>query len=108
MSDYLNVLPLALLTRMVRTNDTLMALVPLLEDPPWVRRRNKKTEKSIGNVWTAVEPRDRLRLTQHDAQVRSKLASLSGCESLYTHAAFSTFFWQNVQNALQLVAAAHV
>jgi len=90
LSDYLNVLPLALLTRMVRTNDTLMALVPLLEDPPWVRRRNKKTEKFIGNVWTAVEPRDRLRLTQHDAQVRSKLASVNGCDSLYTHAAFST------------------
>ena len=53
---------------MVRTNDTLMALVPLLEDPPWVRKRNKKTEKFIGNVWTAVEPKERLRLTQHDAQ----------------------------------------
>lgn len=69
LSDYLSVLPLGLLTRMVRTNDTLMALVPLLEDPPWVRRRNKKTEKFIGNVWTGVEARDRLRLTQHDAQV---------------------------------------
>lgn len=69
LSDYLNVLPLGLLTRMVRTNDTLMALVPLLEDPPWVRRRNKQTEKRIGNVWTAVAPRDRLRLTQQDAQV---------------------------------------
>ena len=73
-------LPLALLTRMVRTNDTLMVLVPLLEDPPWVRRRNKKTEKFIGNVWTAVETRDRLRLTQHDAQVRSKLACVNGVE----------------------------
>ena len=82
---------------MVRTNDTLMALVPLLEEPPWVRRRNKKTEKFIGNVWTAVEPRDRLRLTQHDAQVRSSLALLSGCD---THAAVSTYFlWQDVQNA---------
>ena len=54
---------------MVRTNDTLMALVPLLEDPPWVRRRKNQTEKRIGNVWTAVAPRDRLRLTQQDAQV---------------------------------------
>lgn len=55
---------------MVKANDTLMALIPLFEDPPWVRRRNKKVEKYIGNVWTAVEPKDRLRVTQHDAQVR--------------------------------------
>ncbi|KAA6426414.1 MAG: zinc finger MYND domain-containing 10-like [Trebouxia sp. A1-2] len=74
--DYLNVLPLALLTRLVTTNDTLMALVPLLEDPPWVRRRNKKTEKFIGNVWTAIESRDRLKLTQHDAQVWLMLNNL--------------------------------
>lgn len=72
LSDYLNSLPLGVLTRMVRTNDTLMALVPLLEEPPWVRKRNKKTEKFIGNVWTAVEPKDRLRLTQHDAQASAK------------------------------------
>lgn len=60
---------------MVRTNDTLMALVPLLEDPPWVRKRNKKTEKFIGNVWTAVEPKELLRLTQHDAQVNDSCLS---------------------------------
>lgn len=70
LSDYIDVLPLGTLTRMVKANDTLMALVPLLEDPPWVRRRNKKLEKYVGNVWTAVDPRDRLQLTQHDAQVR--------------------------------------
>ena len=72
LSDYLNSLPLGVLTRLVRTNDTLMALVPLLEEPPWVRKRNRKTEKFIGNVWTAVEPKERLRLTQHDAQAREK------------------------------------
>ena len=72
LSDYLNCLPLGVLTRLVRTNDTLMALVPLLEEPPWVRKRNKKTEKFIGNVWAAVEPKERLRLTQHDAQASEK------------------------------------
>ena len=72
-SDYLHVLPLGVLTRMVARNDTLMALLPLLEDPPWVRRRGSKTEKFIGNVWKAVEPRDRLRLTQQDAQVHYPL-----------------------------------
>lgn len=70
LSDYIDVLPLGIVTRMVKANDTLMALIPLFEDPPWVRRRNKKVEKYIGNVWTAVEPKDRLRITQHDAQVR--------------------------------------
>lgn len=70
LSDYIDVLPLGIVTRMVEANDTLMALIPLLENPPWVRRRNKRVEKFIGNVWVAVEPKDRLRLTQHDAQVR--------------------------------------
>lgn len=61
---------MGLLSRMLSTNDTIMALVPLLDSPPWVRRTPKgKLEKFVGNTWTAVDPADRLKLTQTDAQV---------------------------------------
>jgi len=39
LTDGLTTLPMGLLSRIVSTNDTLMALVPLLDQPPWVRRR---------------------------------------------------------------------
>eukprot|EP00983_Pelagomonas_calceolata_P097587 1158266-Pelagomonas_calceolata.AAC.1 len=39
LTDGLTTLPMGLLSRVVATNDTLMALVPLLDQPPWVRRR---------------------------------------------------------------------
>jgi len=39
LTDGLNTLPMGLLSRVVATNDTLMALVPLLDQPPWTRRR---------------------------------------------------------------------
>jgi hypothetical protein len=63
---------MGLLSRLVSTNDTLMALVPLLDAPPWVRRRGSgksaRTEKWIHNAWETVAPSDRLRLTQADGQ----------------------------------------
>jgi hypothetical protein len=55
----------------VSTNDTAMALLPLLDRPPWVRRgRGGATEKFVGGSWQAVEARERHRLTQLDGQVR--------------------------------------
>ncbi|KAL4856193.1 Zinc finger MYND domain-containing protein 10 [Chlorella vulgaris] len=54
----------------VSSNDTAMALLPLLDQPPWVRRSKAgATEKFVGGSWRAVEPRERHRLTQHDGQV---------------------------------------
>ena len=54
----------------VSTNDTAMALLPLLERPPWVRRgKGGATEKFAGGAWQAVEARERHRLTQQDGQV---------------------------------------
>lgn len=59
-----------LLPLQASTNDTAMALLPLLDRPPWVRRgRGGATEKFVGGSWQAVEPRDRHRLTQLDGQV---------------------------------------
>lgn len=38
LTDYLAQLPLSLTTRMMNTSDMIMALVPLLDNPPWVRQ----------------------------------------------------------------------
>ncbi|PNW79580.1 hypothetical protein CHLRE_08g358751v5 [Chlamydomonas reinhardtii] len=79
-TDALPRMPLGALTRAVSVNDTLMALLPLLDRPPWVRTRqplDPKTgakgrpvlEKWVGNRWAVVPPADRLKITQTDGQV---------------------------------------
>jgi hypothetical protein len=63
---------MGLLSRMMSTNDTLMALLPLLERPPWVRKRAGRMERWCvegGMRWAAVEAADRLKLGQYDIQV---------------------------------------
>ena len=65
--------PLGMISRLVSTNDTLMALLPLLERPPWVRRRAGRTERwgvEGGMRWSAVEAEDRLKLGQYEIQVQ--------------------------------------
>ena len=69
LSDNLPRLGLGLMGRLLSSNDTIMALLPLVDNPPWVRRRGSKQEKFVGNKWVVVEPGERLRLTQQDAQV---------------------------------------
>ena len=54
----------------VSTNDTAMALLPLLERPPWVRRgKGNALERFSGGAWQAVEAAERHRLGQQDGQV---------------------------------------
>ncbi|EFJ40689.1 hypothetical protein VOLCADRAFT_31395, partial [Volvox carteri f. nagariensis] len=59
-TDSLAGMPMGALSRVVSTNDTLMALIPLLDKPPW---------KWVGNRWVVVPPADRLKITQTDGQV---------------------------------------
>ncbi|KAG2431018.1 hypothetical protein HYH02_013547 [Chlamydomonas schloesseri] len=86
-TDALPRMPMGALTRVVSVNDTLMALLPLLDRPPWVRTRqpvDPKTgakgrpvlEKWAGNRWAAVAPADRLKITQTDGQVWLALTNL--------------------------------
>ena len=56
------------------TNDTIMALLPLLDEPPWQRRRKRQLERYIHSRWVPVEPRDRLKLALPEAQVTSASA----------------------------------
>lgn len=67
-------LPLCLHSSLLQasTNDTALALLPLLERPPWVRRgRGGALQRCVGSAWHAVPPADRQRLGQYDGQVCS-------------------------------------
>lgn len=89
LTDYMTDLAPCVIARTLDTNDEIMLLVPLLEDPPWVRRRKKKppqppheegkpappppkpqriTEKYIDGRWAVVEKDERARITPIDAQ----------------------------------------
>lgn len=62
--------PLARPRTQVSTNDTPMALLPLLDRPPWVRRgRGGALERFSAGAWAAVEPAERHRVGQQDGQV---------------------------------------
>ncbi|KAL6764744.1 hypothetical protein V8C86DRAFT_1823479, partial [Haematococcus lacustris] len=80
LTDHVTRLPLGLLSRLLSTNDTPMVLAPLVDDPPWVRRRGKgksaRLEKWVHNEWRVVEAADRLRITQADGQVWLALNNL--------------------------------
>jgi hypothetical protein len=57
----------------VSTNDTLMALLPLIDRPPWVRRRKGKLERwetAGGMAWKAVDAADRMKIGSWELQVR--------------------------------------
>eukprot|EP00873_Tetraselmis_striata_P028698 jgi/Tetstr1/448962/TSEL_036187.t1 len=69
LTDHVKLLPLGVVGRMVNTCDVLMALVPLLDNPPWVRRRKGETQKFVQNKWASVERAERMKLTPADAQV---------------------------------------
>lgn len=63
-------------TRILDTHDYLQMMVPLIDEPPWTRRRrvsNKKDdivwEKLYDNFeWRKVEPKQLLQITEYEAQ----------------------------------------
>ncbi|KAG1671405.1 hypothetical protein FOA52_011902 [Chlamydomonas sp. UWO 241] len=72
LTDAMPTAPMGLLGRLVSTNDTLMALLPLIERPPWVRRRKGKLERwetAGGMAWKAVDAADRLKIGQWELQL---------------------------------------
>ncbi len=48
LTDHMGTLPLGLLSRLAGGHDTLMALVPLADRPPWVRMRRGKVRGAGG------------------------------------------------------------
>jgi len=83
-------LPLALLARMLDYHDLPLTMVPLLENPPWVRRVRREGaaggggggsspltwQKYVGRVWRDAPPAELLRLTPLEGQPWLALRSL--------------------------------
>lgn len=70
LTDHMNLMPLGVTSRMLHTHDILLALVPLVENPPWTRRRQGgQTEKFIDQKWSRVTQQDLPLLTKLEGQV---------------------------------------
>lgn len=86
-SDYATKMPLSVLTRLLDTHDVSLLMVPLIENPPWVRRGTRSVlvpadkegeahssksktvwQKYVDHKWVDVEPRDLLKLTKLEGQ----------------------------------------
>lgn len=67
-TEHADVLPLSVLSRLTDTHDFLILLIPLIENPPWTRRVEKKWQKVINHAWKDVEPIDLLRVTKLEGQ----------------------------------------
>ena len=76
-SDHLNALPLAVMTRVLNTLDVPCSLASLMSVRPFDRRtRDGEDEKFFDGKWTPVPPGDRLRMTKTEGQVWLALYNL--------------------------------
>ena len=76
--EFIDSLSLGAQTRMLDSHDFLLLMIPLIEEPPWTRRRLLPTgkeetpkhvwEKLIDNKWETVLPSDLLQMTKYEAQ----------------------------------------
>jgi hypothetical protein len=55
LTDHMSQLPMGLIGRLLSTNDTIMALIPLLDNPPWVRQNRGKVCRLNSLVGSAVQ-----------------------------------------------------
>ena len=75
MTDHADKLSFSALSRLYNTHDIPMLMVPLIENPPWVRKRKAEGkgkgvvwEKLIDRVWKEVPQSDLLKLSPLEAQ----------------------------------------
>lgn len=69
-TQHISKLPPSIMTRVLDTHDFLLLMVPLLENPPWVRRTDEGVwQKYISQRWQEVKPENLLRLTRLEGQV---------------------------------------
>ncbi len=68
-SEHIPKLPLSAYTRVLDTHDVPLAMVPLIENPPWTKRApNGKWYKYANQAWTEVPVRELLKLTPTEGQ----------------------------------------
>lgn len=65
LSDHLTALPLGLMSRLLSGHDAVMALLPLVESPPWVRSRKGGKVSSLHTRSWGVQRGKRLHQTDH-------------------------------------------
>lgn len=89
-TEYTNEMDLCVLARLLDTHDAIVQLVPLLEDKPWVRRRESAVKPDSGDgvraravmevhdrgSWREMEASERQRIGSVDAQVWLSLNNL--------------------------------
>lgn len=86
LTDNIATLPLSVMDRILNGHDFILSLVPLVENPPWTRRRGSKLEKFVDQKWVAVNPRDRFKLTATEGQVWLSIYNLmmdTDCRNKY-------------------------
>jgi hypothetical protein len=69
MTGAVSTLPISVVTRIGKHHDVISVLVPLLESPPWVRENGQRGERREGSQWVTIQPSDRFKLSNIDAQV---------------------------------------
>lgn len=76
MTEYITSLDPGVMVRILDTNDVIMALIPMLNRPPWERVRKGNTERYEDNQWHAVRGDALLKINKHSAQVWLALNNL--------------------------------
>ncbi|XP_028397548.1 zinc finger MYND domain-containing protein 10-like [Dendronephthya gigantea] len=68
--DHMSSLSLSVMTRILNTHDIPVALVQLIEKPPWVKRdKEGKLLKFIDGKWKRLPDSERLHITKNEGQV---------------------------------------
>ena len=87
LTEFMPSLQPGVIARVLTTNDDIMGLIELLDNPPWKRRRKKKLERYADGKWAQVVGDERVRIGKHDAQVWLALNNLivdRECRKRYT------------------------
>ena len=67
--EYSDLLPLNIQSRITDIHDILILIIPLIENPPWTVRLNKKWLKYTNHNWKEVLPINLLKVTKIEGQI---------------------------------------
>jgi len=76
-TDNPKALPLGIVSRMLSTHDLPVALVALLDNPPWERYKDRILERFQDNRWQEATGADRVTVSQNAAQAWLALNNLT-------------------------------
>lgn len=66
--EHADAMPLSVVGRITDTHDLLILMIPLIENPPWTRRVERKWQKLVDYQWKDVAPIDLLKITKLEGQ----------------------------------------